>query len=43
MITPVSAPPSVALAHQENIKNFDIEQLQSHLRHKLVGQKFFWC
>ncbi|PNY16572.1 disease resistance protein rga3-like, partial [Trifolium pratense] len=38
--TPVSAPLSVALAHQENINNLDIEQLQSHLRHKLVGQKF---
>ncbi|AES80770.1 NBS-LRR type disease resistance protein [Medicago truncatula] len=27
---PASVPPSVSLAHQENINNFDIEQLQSH-------------
>jgi len=32
--------PTVALAHQENINHFDIEQLQSRLRHKLYGQKF---
>ncbi|CAJ1912000.1 unnamed protein product [Sphenostylis stenocarpa] len=31
---------AIALAHQENIKNLDIEQLQSRLRHKLSGQKF---
>ncbi|XP_045793260.1 putative disease resistance protein RGA1 [Trifolium pratense] len=38
--TPVSAPPSLAPGHQKNINNFDIEQLQSCLRPKLVGQKF---
>ena len=38
--TPVSDPPSVAVAHEENISNFDIEQLQNRLRHKLSGQKF---
>ncbi|KAK2362520.1 putative disease resistance protein RGA3 [Trifolium repens] len=32
--------PTAALAHQENISNFDIEQLQSLLRYKLSGQKF---
>ncbi|XP_014495438.1 putative disease resistance protein RGA3 isoform X1 [Vigna radiata var. radiata] len=32
--------PTIALAHQENIKNFDIEQLQSRLRHRLSGQKY---
>ncbi|GAU30049.1 hypothetical protein TSUD_332180 [Trifolium subterraneum] len=32
--------PTTALAHQENISNFDIEQLQSRLRYKLSGQKF---
>ncbi|MCI37745.1 disease resistance protein, partial [Trifolium medium] len=26
--------------HQENFKNFDVEQLQNHLRNTLVGQKF---
>ncbi|KAK7378158.1 hypothetical protein VNO80_03595 [Phaseolus coccineus] len=35
-----SAAPTTALAHQENIKNFDIEQLQSRLRLKLSGQKY---
>jgi len=32
--------PTIALAHQENIKNFDIEQLQSRLRHRLSDQKY---
>jgi hypothetical protein len=32
--------PALALAHQENIDHFDIEQLVSRLRHKLYGQKF---
>jgi hypothetical protein len=32
--------PVLALAHQENIDHFDIEQLVSRLRHKLYGQKF---
>jgi hypothetical protein len=32
--------PILALVHQENIDHFDIEQLVSHLRHKLSGQKF---
>ncbi|CAJ2671460.1 unnamed protein product [Trifolium pratense] len=31
---------TAALAHQENINNLDIEQLQSRLRYKLSGQKF---
>ena len=33
--------PTIALAHQENIKNFDIEQLQIVLKLKLSGQKYF--
>ncbi|RDX66774.1 putative disease resistance protein RGA3, partial [Mucuna pruriens] len=32
--------PTIAVAHQENIDNLDIEQLQIHLRHKLFGQKY---
>ncbi|RDX62444.1 putative disease resistance protein RGA1, partial [Mucuna pruriens] len=32
--------PTIAVAHQENIDNLDIEQLQNHLRHKLFGQKY---
>lgn len=32
--------PVLALAHQENIEHFDIEQLVSRLRHKLSGKKF---
>ncbi|KAK2362527.1 putative disease resistance protein RGA3 [Trifolium repens] len=35
-----SPPPSVAIANQEDIKHFDIEQLQIRLRHKLSSQKF---
>ncbi|CAJ2671461.1 unnamed protein product [Trifolium pratense] len=35
-----SPPPGVAIAHQEDINHFDIEQLQIRLRHKLDGQKF---
>ncbi|KAK7336556.1 hypothetical protein VNO77_17101 [Canavalia gladiata] len=32
--------PTIALAHQENLNNLDMEQLQSRLRCKLSGQKF---
>ncbi|KAK2362602.1 putative disease resistance protein RGA3 [Trifolium repens] len=32
--------PMAAYSCQENINNLDIEQLQSHLRYKLSGQKF---
>jgi len=32
--------PATALAHQENIKNFDIEQLQTRLRQMLSGRKY---
>ncbi|KAG2405640.1 putative disease resistance protein [Vigna angularis] len=32
---------TTAIAHQENIKNFDIEQLQTVLKLKLSGQKYF--
>jgi len=35
-----STPPSAAMANQEDINHFDIEQLQIRLRHKLSGQKF---
>ncbi|XP_058738236.1 putative disease resistance protein RGA3 isoform X2 [Vicia villosa] len=35
-----SVPAAAALAHQENINNFDIEQLQKRLRYKLSRQKF---
>jgi len=31
---------TVPLAHQENLNNLDIEQLQTRLRHKLSRQKF---
>jgi len=32
--------PIIALSHQENINSFNIEQLQSRLRHNLSGKKY---
>ncbi|XP_061340366.1 putative disease resistance protein RGA3 [Gastrolobium bilobum] len=40
IINSASAYAPTALAHQENISNLDIEQLQGRLRQKLFGQKF---